>query len=143
MESVEQTFQLHVPSSTGNLSMIRDFVGGIGRRAGLNDAEIAKLELAVDEACANVIEHAYGSDSTREVTVKATVDADAVHIAIIDTGRGFDPSQVKQIGLEELVSQRRTGVLGMRIIRKVMDEVNYQIVPGEKNELHMVMRLKK
>jgi len=43
MESVEQTFQLHVPSSTGNLSMIRDFVGGIGRRAGLNDAEIAKL----------------------------------------------------------------------------------------------------
>jgi len=75
--------------------------------------------------------------------VKATVDADAVHIAIIDTGRGFDPSQVKQIGLEELASQRRTGGLGMRIIRKVMDEVNYQIVPGEKNELHMVMRLKK
>src|ERR1051326_3273336 len=73
MESVERTFQLHVPSSTENLSMIREFVVGIGQSAGFSDSEVAKLVLAVDEACANVIEHAYGSDTTREVTVKATM----------------------------------------------------------------------
>ena len=143
MESVERSFQLHVPSSTENLSMIRDFVVGIGQRAGFSDSDVAKLELAVDEACANVIEHAYGSDSTHEVTVKARVDAESVQIDIVDTGSGFDPKQIEQVNLEQLISQRKTGGLGMRLIQSLMDEVHYQIVPGEKNELRMVKRLKK
>jgi serine/threonine-protein kinase RsbW len=143
MESVERTFQLHVPSSTENLAMIREFVGRVGERAGMDTAELTKLELAVDEACANVIEHAYGSDSTREVTVKATVDLEAVQIEIVDTGRGFDPALVQQVDLDKLISQRKSGGLGMRLIKSLMDEVQYEIVPGQKNELRMVKRLKK
>ncbi len=139
----ERTFQLHVPSSTENLSMIRDFVGGIGERAGMTPSELAKLELAVDEACANVIEHAYGSDTTREVTVKATLDPDEIQIAIVDTGRGFDPTVVEPVDLEQLIKERKSGGLGLHLIRKLMDEVQYQIVPGEKNELRMIKRLKK
>jgi serine/threonine-protein kinase RsbW len=143
MESVERSFQLHVPSSTENLSMIRDFVGSIGQRAGFSESDVAKLELAVDEACANVIEHAYGSDATHEVTVKATVDADAVQIDIVDTGCGFDPRHVEEVTLEQLISKRRSGGLGMRLIQSLMDEVQYHIGPGQKNELRMVKRLHK
>jgi serine/threonine-protein kinase RsbW len=143
MDSLERTFQLHVPSSTENLSMIRDFVGSIGERAGFTKGDLVKLELAVDEACANVIEHAYGSDSTREVTVKATLDTEAVQIRIIDTGRGFDPSAVPQADLETLKRQRKSGGLGMRLIKSVMDEVHYEIGPGQKNELRMTKRLHK
>jgi len=143
MDSMERTFQLHVPSSTENLAMIRDFVGGIGQRAGMSPGDLVKLELAVDEACANVIEHAYGSDDTREVTVKATLDSEQVQIEIVDTGRGLDPTTIEQADLEQLAAKRKSGGLGMRLIRSVMDEVQYQIVPGEKNELRMVKRLKK
>ena len=143
MHSFERTFQLHVPSSTENLSMIRDFVGNIGERAGMTPGETAKLELAVDEACANVMEHAYGKDSTREVTVKAVLDADSVQIEIVDTGRGFDPASLEQVDVEQLIRNRRSGGLGLHLIRKLMDEVQYQIVPGEKNELRMIKRLKK
>jgi serine/threonine-protein kinase RsbW len=137
MDSMERTFQLHVPSSTENLSMIRDFVGSIGERAGFSKGELVKLELAVDEACANVIEHAYGSDTTREVTVKATIDPDAVQIRIIDTGRGFDPTTVADADLDSLIRQKKSGGLGMRLIRSIMDEVHYEIGPGQKNELAM------
>jgi serine/threonine-protein kinase RsbW len=143
MDSLERTFQLHVPSSTENLAMIRDFVGKIGEQAGMSPADVGKLKLAVDEACANVIEHAYGSDDTREVTVKAKLDSDAVQIEIVDTGRGFDPMAIEQADLEQLVSKRKSGGLGMRLIQSVMDEVQYQIGPGQKNELRMVKRLKK
>jgi serine/threonine-protein kinase RsbW len=143
MDAMERTFQLHVPSSTENLSMIRDFVGSIGERAGFDKRDLMQLELAVDEACANVIEHAYGSDTTREVTVKAVLDADAVEIRIIDTGKGFEPSDVLQQDLDKLISQRESGGLGMRIINRVMDEVQYEIVPGKKNELRMVKRRRK
>jgi serine/threonine-protein kinase RsbW len=140
---VERTFRLHVPSSTENLAMIRDFVGKIGAQAGLDVGEVAKLELAVDEACANVIEHAYGSDATREVTVKVKVDEETGAIEIVDTGRGFDPAKIEQSKLDQLISKRKSGGLGMRLIQTLMDEVKYEIVPGEKNELRMVKRLKK
>ena len=143
MDALERTFQLHVPSSTENLSMIRDFVGSIGERAGFGQRDLMQLELAVDEACANVIEHAYGSDTTHEVTVKAVLDADAVEIRIIDTGRGFDPSMVNQEEPDSLIAQRKSGGLGMRIISRVMDEVKYEIGPGQKNELRMIKRLRK
>ncbi len=143
MDSMERTFQLHVPSSTENLSMIRDFVGSIGERAGFTHGEKAKLALAVDEACANVIEHAYGSDGTCEVTVKATIDPDAVQIRIVDTGRGFDPTAVKDTEVDSLIRQGKSGGLGMRLMRSLMDEVHYEIGPGQKNELTMTKLRKK
>lgn len=143
MASMERTFTLQVPSSTGNLAMIRDFVTSVGEQAGMSPAEVAQLELAVDEACANVIEHAYGHDATKEVSVRATIDGDTMEIDVIDTGQGFDPAGVEQLELERLVADRMTGGLGMRLMKTLMDEVHYAIIPGEKNELRMIKRLKK
>ena len=60
MAAIAKKFTLEVPSSTENLVLIRDFVTRIGQQAHLDEQEISNLELAVDEACANVIEHAYG-----------------------------------------------------------------------------------
>ena len=143
MPSYEKTFTLQVPSSTENLSIIRDFVTGIGEQAGLGPGDVAKLELAVDEGCANVIEHAYGKDTTKEVSVRAIVDGDAIYIDVTDTGQGFDPGTIEQQELEKLISARQSGGLGMRLMRSFMDEVRYEIVPGEKNVLKMVKRLHK
>jgi serine/threonine-protein kinase RsbW len=143
MPSIERTFLLKVPSSTENLAMIRDFVNGIGTRAGLTLAEVAKLELAVDEACANVIEHAYGPDVIKEVSVRATLDEDAVQIDVVDTGKGFDPSTIPPKTLDELVAERKSGGLGMRLMRSLVDEVYYEVIPGQKNELRMIKRLKR
>jgi serine/threonine-protein kinase RsbW len=139
----ERTFSLHVPSSTENLSMIRDFVKSIGTQSGMGDMEVARLELAVDEACANVMEHAYDADSAKEVSIRAIVDDNSVQIEVVDSGKGFDPAAVEQLNLEELVSAKRTGGLGMRLMKSFMDEVHYEMQPGVKNELKMVKRLNK
>jgi len=139
----ERTFTLLVPSSTENLALIREFVTGVAAQAGLDTQDIAKLELAVDEACANVIEHAYGHDATKEVTVRAVVDEENLRIHVVDTGRGFDPAAVPQPDLETMISDRRTGGLGLRVIKTLMDEVHYEIIPGTKNELHMTKRIRK
>jgi serine/threonine-protein kinase RsbW len=143
MSSIERTFTLQVPSSTENLAMIRDFVTSIGEQAGLEPAEVAKIELAVDEACANVMEHAYRKDLTKEVSIRATVDAEAVEINVIDTGEGFDPSAIEQKELDKLITERKSGGLGLRLMKTLMDEVHYEIIPGKKNELRMIKRLHK
>jgi len=141
--SFEQAFTLDVPSTTQNLALIRDFVNRISAQAGFDADEMAKLELAVDEACANVIEHAYENEQGKQVMVRASFDGEVLRITVVDTGKGFDPSGVHQADLKELAEKRRTGGLGMRLIQSLMDEVHYEIGPGNKNELQMVKRLRK
>jgi serine/threonine-protein kinase RsbW len=143
MTAIENTFTLDVPSTTQNLALIRDFVSRIAGQAGLNDVEVGQLELAVDEACANVIEHAYGDDKTKQVMIRAVFDEETLRIHVIDTGEGFDPTQVQQQDLKDLIAKRKTGGLGMRLIKTLMDEVHYEIEPGKKNELRMVKKLRK
>lgn len=143
MAAIEKKFTLQVPSSTENLALIREFVTNIGRQATLSEDEINNLELAVDEACANVIEHAYGHDITKDVMVRAIFDDEKLKISVIDEGRGFDPNKINQKSLDQLVQERRSGGLGIRLIQKLMDEVNYEIEPGQKNELHMTKLIKK
>ncbi len=143
MSSIERKFTLQVPSSTENLALIREFVTCVGGQAGLDESDVANLELAVDEACANVIEHAYGHDTSKDVMVRAVFDSETLRISVIDEGRGFDPEKVNQETVEQLVHERKSGGLGIRLIKTLMDEVSYEIVPGQKNELHMTKRIKK
>lgn len=143
MAGTESSFTLRVQSSTENLSLIREFVAKVGEQAGMSEMDISKIELAVDEACANVIEHAYGNDKSQEVIVRANVDDEKITFQIVDTGIGFDPTQILQEDLEKLIEKRKSGGLGMRLIKTLMDEVQYEIIPGQKNELRMIKRIKK
>ena len=140
--TMERRFLLHVPSSTENLALIREFVTLIGGQAGLSESEVANIELAVDEACANVIEHAYGNDVSKEVIIRVSFDDSELSILVEDSGRGFDPSSVVQEEIEQLISKHESGGLGLRLIRRLMDEVHYEIAPGKKNELLMKKRLR-
>jgi serine/threonine-protein kinase RsbW len=143
MEQIERKFLLQVPSSTENLALIREFVSSTAQQAGFDSSEIGKLVLAVDEACANVVEHAYGPDTSKEVVVRVTLDNETLSIDIEDTGRGFDPESIQPEELERLISKRKTGGLGMQLMKTLMDEVRYEIEPGKKNALHMVKRIRK
>jgi anti-sigma regulatory factor (Ser/Thr protein kinase) len=60
-----------------------------------------------------------------------------------DTGKGFEPESIPSAELERLVRERKSGGLGMHLMKSLMDEVHYDIAPGQKNELHMVKRLRK
>ena len=142
-QTFEQSFALHVPSSSENLAMIRSFVSEVASRASLNEEESLLLAVAVDEACANVIEHAYSNDATQQVTVRAVLDEDSIRFDVVDRGKGFDPAVVEHKEPRDLVKQRASGGLGMGLIQRIMDEVVYHIVPGEKNELRMVKRRRK
>ena len=143
MEAIERKFTLQVPSSTENLALIREFVGNIAQQSGMDAKDSGKLELAVDEACANVIEHAYGHDVSKEVVVRVRLSDETFKIDIEDTGKGFDPNSVNQEELEQLINKRKTGGLGMRLMKTLMDEVRYEIEPGKRNALYMMKRLKK
>lgn len=135
--------RVSVPASPESLARIRRLVLGLAREAGLAEKEAGELEQAVDEACANVIEHAYAGREGEEIGLAWSLDPDAVTIRVRDSGRPFDATALPDEELATLVTQRRRGGLGMRIIRALSDDVRYQSGPGPWNELSIRKRRKR
>ncbi len=139
MEHAQQTFKLVVPSSTINLAMIRDFVEDSSRRSAIDEASMQRLKLAVDEACANVIEHAYNNDDTRELTVHVWFDDTQLEVDVIDSGTSFDPNKHKPLELQDLVGHK--GGMGIRIMRMATDEIVADTDENGHNRLRLIKRL--
>lgn len=135
-----QTFVISVPSETRNLSMIREFVTRASQRTLLSTVDVERLTLAVDEACANVIEHAYGHDATREITIRVLVDDTQVAVDVIDSGASYDPTKHNPATIEELAEHRKDGGMGIRLMKLATDELEWGTDENGHNRLRLVKR---
>ncbi len=131
-------YRLRIPSQTENLEIIRSFVGHIARRVGFDDEDANKIEIAVDEACSNVIKHAYERDARQPIDIVIKIDYDKLTVIVTDHGKGFDPSSIKMPDMKEYLAELRVGGLGIYLMRSLMDEVAYDIKPGVRNQVKMV-----
>ncbi len=84
---------MRVKSKTENLSEIRDFVSIKALEAGIPQATVENIILAVDEACTNIIKHAYKLSPEGEIIIKIDYDKEKFTVTIIDYGKSFEPEQ--------------------------------------------------
>ncbi len=122
------------------LDEIREFVAGVARQGGFNDKEIYSLQLAADEAASNIIEHAYEGINDGLIRITCDMQGNEIVITMHDDGKSFNPSNVKQPNLKANLSERQIGGLGLYLMRKLMDKVQYESTPGEGNLLTMRKR---
>ena len=122
------------------LDEIREFVAEIAREGGFNDREVYSLQLAADEAATNIIEHAYEGSLDADFDVSCEMDDDTFVITMRDTGKPFNPSNVRLPDLKADLSERKIGGLGVYLMRKLMDEVHYISNPRTGNLLTMTKR---
>ena len=127
--------KLIVKSKTENLSSIRDFVSNYAREAGITQEIIEKIILAVDEACTNIMKHAYKSFPDGEIIIKVKFDKHKFTIVIRDFGNSFEADKVPAPDLKEYYKEKRVGGLGMYLMKTLMDEVQYFTVPGKYNQV--------
>lgn len=130
-----------IESRTDNLLEVRDFVLNAARQFGFEEEEASKIVLAVDEACTNVIKHAYQYAPDREIEIVIRPDKDRLQITVIDDGRAFNPSTTKLPDLKQHLSHYRRGGLGIYLMRTLMDKVEYKYVPGKRNEVRLTKYL--
>jgi len=133
-------YQLRIPSQTDNLELIRDFVKHVAQKVGFNADDVEKIELATDEACTNVIKHAYDDDEkpSRSLDVLIKLDYNKFTLVVTDHGRGFDPNMIQDPDMKQYLAELKVGGLGIYLMRTLMDEVDYKIEPGVKNQVRMV-----
>jgi anti-sigma regulatory factor (Ser/Thr protein kinase) len=131
--------ELHLTSDPEMLRVVRAAVQQMGILAGFSKIDCSKITLAVDEACTNIIKHAYKNRSGQPIVVTCRLVNDRLEIVIQDRGEPADVSTIKPRPLDEV----RPGGLGVYIIRSVMDEVTYSNIPDIGNRLVMIKGLPK
>lgn len=127
---------LTVSASTEYLSNVRDFVATHARHFGFRKEDIEDIRLAVDEAFTNVVKHAYQNDSSQKVYIRIGSSGNEFWISITDHGKSFDPSTYKEPDLRESIREHRRGGVGVYLIKKLMDKVEYHS-SGSANEILM------
>ena len=127
-----------VPSDPKYLSVVRDVTARIGHIDGLSDDVVEQIKLAVDEACANVIKHAYKGRTEMKITVKFKVGRGRFEVVIEDNGIKADPETVKGRSLEDV----RPGGLGVHFIKRTFDVFEFDGKKKVGNRLKLVKYLK-
>jgi len=130
---------ISVPASTAYISAVRDFVGLYANQFGFNDHEVDEIRLAVDEAYTNVIKHAYQYDENQRVLISIGALSDEFWISITDQGRAFNPELYSEPDIKERIRLKKRGGVGVYLIRKLMDAVEYNNMGGT-NEIKMTKR---
>lgn len=128
------------PGEFSFLAKISEFIAEHSKRVGLTEKATYSVQLAVDEACSNIIEHAYGGEGLGDIEVTCKQLEDGLEVIIKDKGLKFDPDEVEdpEIGvpLEEL-GNRGAGVY---LMKKLMDEVHYEYSKNKGTTLRMMKK---
>jgi len=136
---MSKRWELTVDGHCENLATIADFVTEAAQAWGLNEKASFEVQMAVDEACTNIIEHGYRGERRGKITLCCEcADGDFV-VTIRDHGQPFDPEAVPPPDLTSSLAERQEGRLGLYFMRQLMDEVRFRF-DADGNELTMVKR---
>ena len=134
----KQVLQRRFPARATELKRIREAVRESVASCGCSAKSTADIVLAIDEACQNIIRHAYCGDSDNVIELEVEHRSDGLVFSLLDHAPAIDPSRVKPRDLDDL----RPGGLGTHFIHRVMDEVEFlKPASGRGNLLRMVRRI--
>ena len=97
---------------------------------GFDERSVYALQMAVDEACSNIIRHAYGGEGRGNISLQVEQTTSGVKITIEDNGTPFNPDIVPKPDIEAPLEARGEGGLGLFLIRQLMDEVSFEFGGG-------------
>ena len=139
---------VHTPGDVSYLGHIRELVCDLAHKVGFPSEDIAKIEMAVDEACTNIVEHAYAPDATwrwqqqrPEIRIVVRIARDQLIIELNDHGQHFDFAAYRPATVQDRAQDMQTGGYGIPIMREFMDEVAYNSSAAEGNTLRLVKYL--
>jgi sigma-B regulation protein RsbU (phosphoserine phosphatase) len=131
--------ELRVPARPERLRLVRALVSRAARSVGCDGVLGEKLVIAVNEACMNVIQHAYGGSNEGELSLEIYGSDTTLFFRLTDRAAYVELESVRSRDLENI----RPGGLGVHFIREIMDECEMGHLEGDRgNYLEMVKTFK-
>ena len=130
--------KIRLPAKIENLKKLIQFVSDRAKRQKFTQKRIKAIELATEEALVNIFNYAY-PENTGDVEVRCKMDDDTrFTLEILDNGIPFDIRSISEPDLTENISNRKIGGLGIFLMRKMVDEVQYHR-DGKSNILTLII----
>ena len=133
--------ELLIKSRTENLTTVREFVSSAVEEVNIPQDIAGDIVLAVDEACTNIIKHAYKFIPDGDITIKLKYSDKKITVEITDHGAPFSPDNVPTPDLKKYFEEKRVGGLGMYLMKSLMDDVHYESIPGKYNQVLLTKKI--
>ncbi len=138
------------PAKIAVLPEVMDFVTAHANKAKLPESKVFGIQLAVEEAVANICAHAYAEEAavnlvsvsyhgTAGYLLRARHEDGALEIDLIDQGHAFNPLSAAPPVIEKLAEDTSAKGVGIHLMRRMTDELRYKRV-NDTNVLTLVMR---
>ena len=129
--------ELRVAATLENLRKVSEFVRDMGQQLRLTEEVLFDIDLAVEEASANIVQYAYRSGQAGDLLLRVETGDDMVCISLTDWGFPFDPAKAPPFDVDAPVGTRVKGGTGLQLIHSLMDDVTRKTAstPGEPNIL--------
>ncbi len=118
-------FNLKVYCEKTRLKDIRDFITEKLKAYSRNELEINQMVLAVDEVCANLIIHSNYCNADEAIYLQVIVEKKGVTFEISDEGKKFDFTDYKEPSIQEVVTAKKKGGIGLMLVKRIMDKVEF------------------
>ena len=114
----------------------------IGRSIGISDKSMFEMNLALDELFTNIISYGFQDCQEHIIKVSITVEGDQLQMRIEDDGVPFNPLESETPDIQCGIEDCKIGGLGIHLIKKLMDDIQYQRV-ADKNILVLRRKIRK
>lgn len=123
-----------LPVDAGSVPFIRGLCRQALEHLGIDGDVVGEVTLALNEACANVVQHAGPHD---DYEVRVDIDDDHCRIQVTDHGEGFDPALLIEQGPDTLLD----GGSGLRLMRALVDTLRFEQDPAGRHRVTFVKGL--
>jgi serine/threonine-protein kinase RsbW len=120
---------LRLRAALGNLETAQTFTRENALLAGLDEHKVQRIELALEEAIINIIDHAYGGNEG-ELTLCCTPVREGFEISLSDEGPPFNPLEAPLEKVASVITAQRIGGMGLPLIRSMADGFRYRREDG-------------
>jgi len=125
-------------SSTKNLSLLRNFIESKALASGFDESTINQIILSVDEACTNIIKHAHNYNEKENIEIETQTENSQFKIIIKYKGNGFNPNEINSPDMNEYFNNFKIGGLGVPIMKKFMNKIEYVHKNSDYNYLTLI-----
>lgn len=128
--------EIKISNNLDEISILATFIEELGEELSLSAETTMNINLALEEAVANIIMYAYPPQEQHNILLRVTSTKKQLIFLLTDKGASFDPTQVEEVDITLTIEERPIGGLGIFLIRSIMNEISYQRIDNE-NQLIM------
>jgi sigma-B regulation protein RsbU (phosphoserine phosphatase) len=130
-KKMTEPVELRLRNKVSELDRFNQALTEFGRHHGLVPKVVHDLNLVLEEILTNIISHSYTDNREHEIRVNLSVEPGAVRVDVEDDGPPFNPLEAPEVDTTKPLEARTIGGLGIHLVRKLMDRVEYRRQEGK------------